>query len=117
MRTVHQEHGDRRMQMRPGFPQFFRCQLLRSTWALAALTWGVSAAAQPGNVLNAPNPTAQASSTGSKYPPVDERHPLAPALKLARASRASLESVRDYQCLFIKRELINGSLVTQSMEM
>ncbi|OAI56255.1 hypothetical protein AYO47_02145 [Planctomyces sp. SCGC AG-212-M04] len=68
-------------------------------------------------MLNAPNPTAQASATGAKYPPVDERHPLAPAIKLARASRKSLESVRDYQCLIIKREDVNGAKITQTMEM
>jgi len=82
-----------------------------------AMVLAVSQAYGQGQPLSAPNPTAQASSSGNKYPPVDDRHPLAPALKLARASRKSLDSVRDYQCLFIKRELLNGALVTQTMEM
>jgi len=90
---------------------------MRSTCVLTFVLAGAIASAQSGPALNAPNPTAQASASGSKYPPVDERHPLAPALKLARSSRKSLESVRDYQCLFIKRELLNGTLTTQTMEM
>jgi hypothetical protein len=69
----------------------------------------------PGTAV--PNAGAQASAAGSKYAEVDPRHPLAPALKLARSSRKSLDTVKDYQCLFIKRELLGGALVTQTMEL
>ncbi|HVJ85430.1 MAG TPA: DUF1571 domain-containing protein [Caulifigura sp.] len=93
-------------------------RVLRSACAVAlVLVCGMACAQTAGPGLSAPNPMAQASASGSKYPPVDERHPLAPALKLARSSRKSLESVRDYECLFIKREQLNGAVVTQTMEM
>src|SRR5436189_3997750 len=105
------------MRMAPALTSLVRPSLVRSVCALALLLAGATASAQPGTMLNAPNPTAQASATGAKYPPVDERHPLAPAIKLARASRKSLESVRDYQCLIIKRENVNGAMITQTMEM
>ncbi len=103
--------------MRPVLSQIALRQAVRPLCALAVLLLGSTAQSQTGSPLSAPNPTAQASASGSKYPPVDERHPLAPALKLARASRKSLEAVQDYQCLFIKRELLNGAIVTQTMEM
>jgi hypothetical protein len=105
------------MRMRPALVSVARFPSLWPACALAAVLAGSSAHAQPGAMLNAPNPSAQASATGSKYPPIDERHPLAPALKLARSSRKSMESVADYQCLFIKRELVNGGLLTQTMEL
>ncbi len=91
----------------------------RAGWLCALLT-GLAAgpvSGQTAPALNAPNPVAQASAAGSKYPPVDERHPLAPALKLARSSKQSLESVRDYQCVFIKREQLGGTVQTHTMEM
>lgn len=103
--------------MLPALSTTARSFALGQACALALVLAGVQANAQPGSMLNAPNPTAQASATGSKSPPVDERHPLAPALKLARSSRKSLESVRDYQCIFIKREHLNGTVATQTMEM
>jgi hypothetical protein len=105
------------MRMRPALSSIVRPSVLRPACALLLLMVGTRAWGQNGSPLSAPNPTAQASITGSKYPPVDERHPLAPALKLARASRKSMDSVRDYHCLFIKREHLNGSIITQTMEM
>jgi len=103
--------------MHPALPMTARSTALRSACAFALVLSAAAAGAQTGSMLNAPNPSAQASAAGSKYPPVDERHPLAPALKLARASRKSLEAVRDYQCIIIKRELLNGTVTTQTMEM
>lgn len=103
--------------MTPALTSIVRSSALRSACALVLILAASTASAQPGTLLNAPNPTAQASTTGSKYPPVDERHPLAPALKLAKSSRKSVEAVRDYQCLLIKREQLNGDMLTQTMEM
>ena len=106
------------MPMRPLLPISGRRPVLHSACAAVALLAGSAAWGQTsGGVLSAPNPTAQASAAGSKYPPVDDRHPLAPALKLARSSRKSMDAVRDYQCTFIKRELLNGAVLTQTMEM
>lgn len=100
-------------------PLIVRSGQLRCCCALAAALTGSTAMGQPGagGALSAPNPTAQASVTGSKVPPVDERHPLAPALKLAQLSRKSLEAIKDYECTFIKREQLGGTLVTQTMQM
>ncbi len=103
--------------MSPAFFHRLDRSLVRSLSAALAVCLGAAAQGQVAAPLSAPNPTAQASTSGSKYPPVDERHPLAPALKIARSSRKSLEAVQDYHCLFIKRELINGALLTQTMEM
>jgi hypothetical protein len=105
------------MRMQPALISIVRPSVVRSACALAFVLAATTARAQPGSTLNAPNPTAQASTAGSKYQDVDPRHPLAPALKLARASRKSLEGVRDYQCLMIKREHLNGAVLTQTLEM
>ncbi len=61
-------------------------------------------------------PTATASDpTASSEAPAN--HPLAPALDLARESRAALKAVRDYTATFIKRELVGRRMIEQSMNM
>jgi len=102
--------------MQPALTSIACPSVVRSACALVLVLAATTARAQPGS-LNAPNLNAQASTAGSKYQDVDPRHPLAPALKLARASRKTLEGVRDYQCLIIKREQLNGAELTQTMEM
>lgn len=42
-------------------------------------------------------------------------HPLTAVLRLAKESRDSLKAVKDYQCQFTKRELINGRAYSHSM--
>ncbi len=50
-------------------------------------------------------------ATRHRLPQGWESHPLAPALRLARERGAYLrEHVRDFQCLLVKRERINGQL-------
>lgn len=66
---------------------------------LIALPWTAAARAQSGN------------------PAPQREHPLRPAIRLAEESLAALESVRDYECGFLKRELINGQLTQQVMQM
>lgn len=45
------------------------------------------------------------------------QHPLIPAIELARQSQEVLKQVTDYHCTLIKRELINGQLVSQRLDM
>jgi hypothetical protein len=50
-------------------------------------------------------------STKNSLPDNWESHPLAPALNLARVRRAHIqEYVRDFTCILVKRERINGQL-------
>lgn len=39
-------------------------------------------------------------------------HPLVPAIKLAKQSQEVLSRIRDYECRFTRRELVNNQLVT-----
>jgi len=48
---------------------------------------------------------------------VADSHPLQPALKMARQSREQLASVRDYSARFVKREMVRGRQVQQTMDM
>lgn len=57
---------------------------------------------------------AKAQSTISK-PPIDSGHPLYRPLELAYESREALKEIKDYQALFIKKELIGRKLKTSSM--
>lgn len=43
-------------------------------------------------------------------------HPLFPVLKLAKASRESLKDVKDFQCRFAKRDLVNGKVHAHTMQ-
>jgi hypothetical protein len=42
-------------------------------------------------------------------------HPLKPAIALAASSLKTLEEIQDYEASMIKRELIDGKMITQSM--
>lgn len=42
-------------------------------------------------------------------------HPLAPALRLAEASREALQSVKDYEAAFSKRDVVNGQVYAHTM--
>lgn len=44
-------------------------------------------------------------------------HPLKPAIRLAQASLESLQSVDDYEAVITRRELIDGTLRTETMRM
>lgn len=52
--------------------------------------------------------------TQSNVIPTD--HPLLPALKLAKASRERLKDVKDFQCRFSKRDLVNGKIHAHSTQ-
>lgn len=62
--------------------------------------------------------SADNPSEGDQLPPhVHPQHPLAPALKMAYASRATMRSVRDYTAQFVKKELVGTRYITQSMDL
>jgi len=46
-----------------------------------------------------------------------DKHPLGPALQMARSSQETLAKVKDYSTVFIKKERIKGKLLQQSMLM
>jgi hypothetical protein len=82
------------------------------------------------NSLTVPVPTNQADDTLTDAPRIaadDPRlavnpegvkeHPLLPAIRLAQSSLSGLEAVKDYQAQLVKRERIDGRLLTQVMEM
>ena len=48
---------------------------------------------------------------------VDPKHPLVPAIALAEESVAALQTVKDYTCLFTKREALSQRFSAQTMQM
>ncbi|MBX3441540.1 MAG: DUF1571 domain-containing protein [Planctomyces sp.] len=75
---------------------------------------GQTAGRTEGPAAPAPGTATANAATGRS---IDPRHPLAPALKLARESRSALNDVRDYEAVFIKREQLGGQLQTQTMQL
>lgn len=49
--------------------------------------------------------------------PAGEKHPLLPALQVARSSKEAMGKVKDYSTVFIKQERIKDQLTTQTMDM
>lgn len=45
-----------------------------------------------------------------------ESNPLLPALKMGQKALTSLEEVADYEAVFVKKEVVNGKLVEQKMQ-
>ena len=74
---------------------------------------GQPAAKKTQTVPANPQPEAPSSELPEK---IDPAHPLVPVLKIAYQSRHVLANVQDYSGVFIKREVINGTLVTHQME-
>lgn len=61
--------------------------------------------------------TTVSEGTRTATTPAGEKHPLLPALKLARSSRDALAQIKDYETVFIKQERIKDQLTRQVMEM
>jgi hypothetical protein len=59
------------------------------------------------------SPAGGGAQSGTLQP----EHPLKPAIRIAQSSLEALEGVRDYECLFTKRELIDGQMTSQMMQM
>jgi hypothetical protein len=55
----------------------------------------------------------RAEETTAKQP---EQHPLVPAIEMARGALAKVDALADYEGTLTKRELINGALTTQMMQ-
>ena len=45
-----------------------------------------------------------------------ESNPLLPALKLGQKALTSLDDVADYEAVFVKKEVVNGKLIEQKMQ-
>lgn len=52
----------------------------------------------------------------NKSVPQAEQHPLLPAIELAREALAKVDELSDYEGTLTKRELINGAVTTQMMQ-
>ena len=63
------------------------------------------------------NAGANATDTDPLPAHVHPQHPLAPALKMAYASRGTMRGVRDYTAQFVKKELVGNRYITHSMDM
>ncbi|MBL8850469.1 MAG: DUF1571 domain-containing protein [Planctomycetaceae bacterium] len=63
------------------------------------------------------SPAAGAAATPAQEQPAVDEHPLIPAIRLAEHSLESLATVKDYQALIARRELVNGELVVESMQL
>lgn len=50
------------------------------------------------------------SATSSRVAEADDSHPLDPAIRLAKASRAATDKIADFQAIFTKQEMLNGRL-------
>ncbi|MEZ6057300.1 MAG: DUF1571 domain-containing protein [Planctomycetaceae bacterium] len=75
---------------------------------LTVLTMSSEAVAQP---------TGTTSEQGRSPVNVAPEHPLVPAISMARESLSKLQGVRDYDCQFIKREMLGNQLQTHAMYM
>jgi len=62
-------------------------------------------------------PAGGTAATPTQEQPVVDEHPLIPAIRLAEHSLASMATVRDYQALIARQELVNGELVKESMQL
>lgn len=81
--------------------------------------WGSGAFAAALCVLAAAASAAEPAIRPAATTPVaaPAEHPLQPAIRIAQTSLEQLQSVRDYECVLTKRELINQQLQTQVMFM
>lgn len=79
--------------------------------ALACLLAAPLFGADTPKTANKPDDTRSGASR------VDPEHALKSALDLAEESRKALDDVKDYSALFTKREMLNGRLLSQSMEL
>lgn len=59
----------------------------------------------------------QTASTSELPEHVHPDHPLAPALKMAYASRTTLSQMRDYTAHFVKKEMVGTHYITHNMDM
>jgi hypothetical protein len=64
------------------------------------------------------NPFSQQSPPAQQQQAAEvEEHPLAPAIRFAESSLAATAELRDYTATLTKRELIDGALMTQVMNL
>ena len=62
-------------------------------------------------------PVKATKSISDEKPVVDEAHPLYIPLQMAYNARVPLEDIQDYECTFIKRELLGKKLHKTNMKM
>src|SRR5476651_619780 len=62
-------------------------------------------------------PVKATKSIADEKSPVDEAHPLYIPLKMAYQASEPLKEIQDYECAFIKRELVGKKLLKTTMKL
>jgi hypothetical protein len=70
-----------------------------------------------GKASAAPNPVSETAETNLPTPPIDAAHPLYVPLQEAYKAQEALRSVKDYEAVFVKREMIKGRLLKVTMNL
>lgn len=91
--------------------QLARRDFLRAVAASGASCLAAGACAvEPQNGSNLREPVHRIAKAGNELPGPIERHPLDPALDIARAALVRMAEIPDYTCRMAKQERINGKL-------
>lgn len=61
--------------------------------------------------------TVAVKSNDVKKPSIDEKHPLYKLLQVAEAALKEIEEVDDYECIFVKKELVGKKTYKTTMKM
>lgn len=69
------------------------------------------------NTLRAADPPKVAAKVDDPSRLGSSKHPLSPAIELAKSSRDEAAKLKDYRTLFIKRERIKGQVLRQTLDM
>jgi hypothetical protein len=86
--------------------------------AKSLLAWSACLLAVPLYGADTPQKTARKSDDSrTAASRTESDNPLEQALNLAEESRKALEDVKDYTAVFSKRELLNGRLLSQTMDL
>lgn len=62
-------------------------------------------------------PKSKAKTAAKEDAAGEERHPLEPVIAFAEESREAMKEVKDYTAVFMKKELVGGQMVVQTMDM
>ncbi len=87
------------------------------TTSLTTLVLCIASGAGPCAAQTRAEPVKSVKSVVDQRPQIDESHPLYTPLQMAYHATEPLKDVRDYECTFIKRELIGKKLHKTSMKM
>lgn len=61
--------------------------------------------------------TVASKTSDGKKPAIDEQHPLYKPLEVAEKCKKAIDSVEDYECVFVKKELVGKKMIKSTMKM